>query len=179
MSFPLNNPAGAAIAVLRFRLSDAGNDWWWAIDNIEVRIERDPPGPAVGAVVVASDLVNVTRRDFGSGASSTFPAQLNATIIGLFSDQFLTVGMVTLAGESSLIVQVFVIMQQNQGGALVLQGSSLEIGTGVFALRRVLLNIQDVNGQLRFLSQFCDSGSCTGELEYATLAGVLSLIRLE
>ncbi|MEM7386906.1 MAG: PA14 domain-containing protein [Verrucomicrobiota bacterium] len=33
---PLNNPEGAAEMVLTFGMFDAGNDWWWAIDNIEV-----------------------------------------------------------------------------------------------------------------------------------------------
>ncbi len=33
---PLNNPAGASTLRLEFGLFDAGNDWWWAIDNIEV-----------------------------------------------------------------------------------------------------------------------------------------------
>jgi len=32
----LQNPAGAMSAVLTFGLYDAGNDWWWAIDNVEV-----------------------------------------------------------------------------------------------------------------------------------------------
>jgi hypothetical protein len=32
----LNNPAGAQNIVLRFGLTNAGNDWWWAIDNVEV-----------------------------------------------------------------------------------------------------------------------------------------------
>jgi len=32
----LNNPAGARRLVLTFGLFDAGNDWWWAIDNLEV-----------------------------------------------------------------------------------------------------------------------------------------------
>ncbi len=30
----LNNPAGAANLVLEFGLVNAGNDWWWAIDNV-------------------------------------------------------------------------------------------------------------------------------------------------
>ena len=30
------NPAGAASVALTFGLSEAGNDWWWAIDNMEV-----------------------------------------------------------------------------------------------------------------------------------------------
>jgi hypothetical protein len=32
----LNNPAGAKSMVITFGLTDAGNNWWWAIDNIEV-----------------------------------------------------------------------------------------------------------------------------------------------
>ncbi|KPK34262.1 MAG: hypothetical protein AMJ65_18540, partial [Phycisphaerae bacterium SG8_4] len=32
----LENPAGATSLVLTFGLFEAGNDWWWAIDNIEI-----------------------------------------------------------------------------------------------------------------------------------------------
>ncbi len=32
----VDNPAGAKKMVLTFGLFDAGNDWWWAIDNIEI-----------------------------------------------------------------------------------------------------------------------------------------------
>ena len=32
----LNNPAGAGNVKLKFGLLDAANDWWWAIDNVEV-----------------------------------------------------------------------------------------------------------------------------------------------
>jgi hypothetical protein len=35
---PLNNPGGATSAVVSFGLTMAGNDWWWAIDNVEVRV---------------------------------------------------------------------------------------------------------------------------------------------
>lgn len=33
---PLNNPVGAANMKLRFGLTNGDNDWWWAIDNLEV-----------------------------------------------------------------------------------------------------------------------------------------------
>ncbi|MHC4434910.1 MAG: immunoglobulin domain-containing protein, partial [Planctomycetota bacterium] len=36
VTVPLNNPAGASSATLSFGLFNAGNDWWWAIDNLEV-----------------------------------------------------------------------------------------------------------------------------------------------
>ena len=36
ITVPLNNPSGAQSMVVTFGLFDAGNDWWWAIDNIEI-----------------------------------------------------------------------------------------------------------------------------------------------
>ena len=36
VTFPLNNPEGATEMVITFGMYDAGNDWWWALDNIEV-----------------------------------------------------------------------------------------------------------------------------------------------
>lgn len=33
---PLNNRAGAATARVTFALLDAGNNWWWGLDNLEV-----------------------------------------------------------------------------------------------------------------------------------------------
>ncbi|MCP4451655.1 MAG: discoidin domain-containing protein, partial [Planctomycetes bacterium] len=36
----IDNPAEASSMVLTFGLFDAGNDWWWAIDNIVVRAEQ-------------------------------------------------------------------------------------------------------------------------------------------
>ena len=48
------NPAGAGSMVLTFGLFDAGNDWWWAIDNIVVTgqwsgARASKPSPANGA----------------------------------------------------------------------------------------------------------------------------------
>lgn len=36
LTFNLQNPAGASSVQLEFRLFDAGNDWWWAFDNLKV-----------------------------------------------------------------------------------------------------------------------------------------------
>jgi hypothetical protein len=32
----LNNPQGAANVIVEFGLLNAGNDWWWAVDNVEI-----------------------------------------------------------------------------------------------------------------------------------------------
>ena len=34
----LNNPAGAQQMVVTWGMQDAGNDWWWAIDNVEITV---------------------------------------------------------------------------------------------------------------------------------------------
>jgi hypothetical protein len=36
VSLPLSNPASATSMVIEFGLIDSKNDWWWAVDNIEV-----------------------------------------------------------------------------------------------------------------------------------------------
>ena len=36
LEIPIDNPAGAAEMVISFGVIDAQNDWWWAIDNIEL-----------------------------------------------------------------------------------------------------------------------------------------------
>ena len=41
--FNLNNPAGAQSMVISFRLYDAGNNWWWAIDNLQVLARPSRP----------------------------------------------------------------------------------------------------------------------------------------
>ena len=36
LEIPINNPAGAAEMIISFGVIDAQNDWWWAIDNINL-----------------------------------------------------------------------------------------------------------------------------------------------
>jgi len=47
ITLAIDNPGGAQEAVIRFSLVDAGNDWWWAIDDITVTAETtaDPAFP--------------------------------------------------------------------------------------------------------------------------------------
>jgi hypothetical protein len=44
----LNNPAGANSMVLTFGLFDAGNDWWWAVDNVHVQGVPEPSSLSLG-----------------------------------------------------------------------------------------------------------------------------------
>lgn len=58
----INNPAAGTMEV-RFSYLDAGNDWWWAVDTIQVTGERtDPSGNAPGFSFISADVFNETGR---------------------------------------------------------------------------------------------------------------------
>lgn len=53
-------PGDAASVLFAWRASDTGNDWWWAIDNIEVTAVNS------GTVLLAEDFESLTLRPFQS-----------------------------------------------------------------------------------------------------------------
>ncbi|MEN6425140.1 MAG: discoidin domain-containing protein [Phycisphaerales bacterium] len=69
------NPAGAGSMVLTFGLFDAGNDWWWAIDNIVVTggwsgVRASNPSPDNGAQEVSvRTTLSWTPGEFVGGLS--------------------------------------------------------------------------------------------------------------
>jgi hypothetical protein len=71
----IDNPANAARMVLTFRLFDAGNDWFWAIDNILVTAEASAeraanPSPGNGAnELTVKTVLGWTPGEYVSGLS--------------------------------------------------------------------------------------------------------------
>ena len=63
----LNNPACASSAVVTFGYFDAGNDWWWAIDNVQI------VGAEGSGISIASDGGQVSIA-WDSGALESAPA---------------------------------------------------------------------------------------------------------
>ena len=69
------NPPGAGSMVLTFGMFDAGNDWWWAIDNIVVTagwsgVRASNPSPKNGAEEVSvKTALSWTPGDYVGGAS--------------------------------------------------------------------------------------------------------------
>ncbi|MBW6401703.1 Ig-like domain-containing protein [Roseomonas sp. HJA6] len=51
----LNNPEGASEAIIRFGMFEAGNNWWWAIDDIAVQGEGDATGTTGNAFAGIAD----------------------------------------------------------------------------------------------------------------------------
>ena len=65
---PVSNPSGASQMRIRFNTYDAGNDWWWGVDNLQAY--TDQPGPRDPALKVVIDtntnevsIVNNTPND--------------------------------------------------------------------------------------------------------------------
>lgn len=74
VSININNPAGAANMQLRWEMFEAGNDWWWAIDNIVVAGEGgDPVNPPTP--------FNLTAETFNPNTTPTlsWTQSINAT----------------------------------------------------------------------------------------------------
>lgn len=44
---PLSNPADGS-AMIRFGITNAGNDWWWAVDNVAVSVVPEPTTGILG-----------------------------------------------------------------------------------------------------------------------------------
>jgi hypothetical protein len=57
----LNNPAGATSMQVSFKYLDAGNNWFWAIDNIRIGVIPEPSGVAM-ALVAACTAIGLGRR---------------------------------------------------------------------------------------------------------------------
>lgn len=75
LTYNINNPAGAASARFRFSLTKAGNNWWWAVDSIQVSGERSGQAQNLpGFSFVAADTFNFTARPMisvGEAAGAT------------------------------------------------------------------------------------------------------------
>jgi len=70
----LDNPEGAKKVVLTFGLFDAGNDWWWAIDNLEVSgvvPDQEPVDPGTDGLVAYYALDGDPNDSSGNGIDGT------------------------------------------------------------------------------------------------------------
>jgi hypothetical protein len=102
----LQNPKGAKSVVLTFGLYDAGNDWWWAIDNVEVSGEPlpEPVDPGTEGLVAHYAFENDTADSSGSGLNGTaigdptFAAGVEGMALDLNGNDYLDCGGVAEFG---------------------------------------------------------------------------------
>jgi hypothetical protein len=61
---PITIPAGATTMILEFGLANAGNDWWWAVDNIVVTatVIPEPTSLALGSLAALGFAGQWVRR---------------------------------------------------------------------------------------------------------------------
>ena len=57
----LSNPADGA-ALIRFGITDAGNDWWWAVDNVSVSVVPEPTTGILGWLAAGFGLLFGRKR---------------------------------------------------------------------------------------------------------------------
>jgi len=84
----LGNPEGATSVVLTFGLFDAGNDWWWAIDN--VKVIAPPPAPVEAdpslSIYYTFDEVGETVADqSGKGHDGVVVGEITANAEGVLN----------------------------------------------------------------------------------------------
>jgi hypothetical protein len=62
VSLPLDIPDDAESLLFRFGMTNAGNDWWWAVDNITVDAEVIPEPSGIAAMLGAAGLAALRRK---------------------------------------------------------------------------------------------------------------------
>ena len=82
VTVPLYNPAGAKTVKLTFGYFETRNNWWWAVDNIEVGVGAVAPsqGPAINPAPNIPGLTGGTFTDVQTDTGAkTFSVKLPAT----------------------------------------------------------------------------------------------------
>lgn len=84
VSLLLNNPAGATNVVVFFGMINAGNDWWWAFDNLEINIGDIPS--SIFSLTPASGVTNVSPRPLLGAVISPGTTVINPASVQLYLD---------------------------------------------------------------------------------------------
>jgi hypothetical protein len=66
---PLNNPAGSSTLIVRFKYLDAGNNWYWAFDNLQIGTVPEPASAALVGVGLLSMVAAARRRKVGRNSA--------------------------------------------------------------------------------------------------------------
>jgi len=144
VSLQINNPAGASKMKVTFGYIDAGNNWWWALDNIEVS------GDAVGHDTLADGLA--TYLPFEGSFNDASGSGVNGAARGTPS---------FVAGKVGQAVNV----RTTQAGefSYVTLGRQLLFGTNVNFTAAFWVNVNSNTGDPSFLgNKNWNSGGNTG-----------------
>jgi hypothetical protein len=102
----LANPEGSKSVVLTFGLFDAGNDWWWAIDNVKVLSPLPPAQPetdsSLSIYFTFDEVGDVVADQSGNGLDGTVVGDVTADPAGMFAGaaKFANAGYLDLDGPN-------------------------------------------------------------------------------
>jgi len=128
VTISIDNPTMAQNMVLAFGLLNAGNDWWWAIDNVQV---SGISGGAVGKLTNCLVTYNNSARGYGGGIyakPATSVELVHCSVVGNFAPNkrsgiYLNTGAIVDINDS--------ILWRNAGGSVENNGAILNITTSL------------------------------------------------
>lgn len=124
VTLAINNPAGASNMKVTFGLLNAGNDWWWAVDNFVVDSGSLPPP------VITGEPANATTVQ---GQGATFTGAASGAAVGYqwyFGDAPIagaTSASLTLANLALNQAGGYKLVASNTGGAVTSRVATLTI----------------------------------------------------
>lgn len=123
----LNNPEGAENMVITFGMFDAGNDWWWAIDNIVVT--TGCPDPEVIARPSGLTL-NITETSSCQLDLATIELQVDGTVVDpdiVREDGIVTVRYQPVPPFVAGSAHNYVLVAQDQAGGALEFGGDFDV----------------------------------------------------
>jgi hypothetical protein len=143
----LTNPAGAKKMALRFGMTRAENDWFWAVDDVLVQAGAEPPVISQQPITqYASQGANVTLKVTAAGtAPITYKWQKDGVDVPGATGAELTLNSVTAAKSGA-----YTVIVSNPGGSVTSQPARLEVVTATSIT-------QDLVAHLKFDDNLDDS----------------------
>jgi len=136
IDLPINNPAGAPSMQLRFRMFDAGNDWWWAVDNVQVYTGVPGPRDPTMKVVINRDTGAVTVTNGTKTAVQLRGYEISSTD-GVFNEASATFLADSAPGEWRQLSKAGGVQDLSEGfldsvGYSLTSGSIIGLGAGAW-----------------------------------------------
>ncbi|MBN1851329.1 MAG: hypothetical protein JW829_01345, partial [Pirellulales bacterium] len=136
ISIPIDNPAGGSM-IVQFGLTNAGNDWWWAVDNIKVSTDE----PTL-SVTIDRNTGGMTLRN---GTSAPVPISgyvISSAFEALSPDNWLSIAENYDANNGGAVDAANIWSELTQTGAHGdLSEADLNTGTGTTLAAGTSINL--------------------------------------
>jgi hypothetical protein len=130
------NPAGATTAKFRFSYLDAGNDWWWAIDNVRAAGRNANAGATLSAQILTLPPASQGALTLNANGGFTFTPATNFTGVASFTYRMSDGVNNSAPVTASILVGPQAAVQVNDGSVQRSRVTSLQVtfaGIATFA----------------------------------------------